>query len=108
WASLADGDGDAALPLTGGDRYAMLPLAPADIASLRAEPLVASDPATEMRPYVLDAANRFYLWRNYQQEREAAALIRARRADAAATSADAEAIEADLDVLFDGDRRVEL
>jgi exodeoxyribonuclease V alpha subunit len=108
WASLADGDGDAALPLTGGDRYAMLPLAQADIAALRAEALVASDPATQMRPFVLDAANRFYLWRNYQQEREAAALIRTRRAGAIPASVDAEQIEADLDVLFAGDRRAEL
>ena len=108
WASLADGDGDAALPLTGGDRYAMPPLAPADVAGLRAEALVASDPASVMHPFVLDAADRFYLWRNYQQEREAAALIRARRADAAAAPGDAEAIEADLDVLFHGDGRAEL
>ncbi len=33
WASLADGDGDAALPLAGGDRYAMPPLTLDDIAS---------------------------------------------------------------------------
>ena len=108
WASLADGDGDAALPLTGGDRYAMPPLALDDIASLRAEPLVVSDPATETRPFVLDAANRFYLWRNYQQEREAATLIRARRADAAPASTTAQSIEADLEVLFHGDRSAEL
>ena len=108
WTSLADGDGDAALPLAGGDRYAMLPLTQTEIAGLRAEALVASDPATGMRPFVLDAANRFYLWRNYQQEREAAALIRARRANAAAPSANAGETEADLDVLFQGDRRAEL
>ena len=108
WTSLADGDGDAALPLAGGDRYAMPPLTQAEIDGLRAEALVASDPATATRPFVLDAANRFYLWRNYQQEREAAALIRARRANAAAASADAGQTEADLDVLFHGDRRAEL
>jgi len=108
WTSLADGDGDAALPLAGGDRYAMLPLTQPEIATLRAEALVASDPATQMRPFVLDAANRFYLWRNYQQEREAATLIRARRAHGAAAFADAEQTEADLDVLFQGDRRAEL
>jgi len=108
WTSLADGDGDAALPLAGGDRYAMPPLTQAEIDGLRAEALVASDPATATRPFVLDAANRFYLWRNYQQEREAAALIRARRANAAAASADPGQTEADLDVLFHGDRRAEL
>ena len=92
WTSLADGDGDAALPLAGGDRYAHAAAARKPRSTgLRAEPLVASDPATATRPFVLDAANRFYLWRNYQQEREAAALIRARRANAAAPSADAEA-----------------
>ena len=108
WTSLADGDGDAALPLAGGDRYAMLPLTQAEIAGLRAEPLVASDPASATRPFVLDAANRFYLWRNYQHEREAATLIRARRANATPAFADAEQTEADLDVLFHDDRRPEL
>ena len=107
WASLADGDGDAALPLAGGDRYAMMPLTPAEIAGLRAEALVASDPATQVRPFVLDAADRFYLWRNYQQEREAAALIRARR-EAAAPDCATAVVDADLDLLFHGDRRAEL
>jgi len=106
WASLADGEGDAALPLSGGDRHALLPLVPAEIDGLRAEALVASDPASSVRPFVLDAANRFYLWRNYQQEREAAALIRARRIGS--TPAPEPAIlEADLDVLFHGDRGAE-
>ena len=112
WASLADGDGDAALPLAGGDRRAMPALTPAEIDGLRTEALVAVDPATAVRPFVVDGANRFYLWRNYQQEREAAALIRARRAPkhAADTSVaiEADPVETDLDVLFHQDRRIEV
>lgn len=106
WASLADGDADAALPLADLNRYGMPPLPAADIERLRAEPLVAGEgDAGPVRPFVLDAANRFYLWRNHAHECAAADAIRARRAVSAGPRAGAAAAsEADLDLLFSGDR----
>ena len=80
WTSLADGGGDAALPLAVENRLGMSRLSAAEIERLRAEPMVAADDATGTRAFVLDRAERFYLWRNYVHERDAAALIRARRA----------------------------
>ena len=107
WASFADGNGDAALPLGGGDRYGMPPLTPGQIDALRADALVSADPAGDRRPFVIDGANRFYLWRNYAHEREAAALLRARRGSRAPEPVDGMDLDTDLDTLFRGERRAE-
>lgn len=102
WASLADGQGDSALPLTdvGPGRHGMPPLAPADIERLRAEPMVASEAEARALPFVLDVLGRFYLRRNHANECRVGTLVAARRGCVAA----AEVGEADLDVLFGGDR----
>jgi len=99
WASLADAAGDAALAL-GESRHGMTPLARADIDLLRADSLVADERSTAPRPFVLDGAERFYLWRNHADERAVAAAIgdRLQRAAGAAPS------DAELDALFDGAR----
>jgi len=104
WASLADGNGDSALALAGDNRHDMPSLSAEDIARLRANALVSSDAAEDPRPFVLDATNRFYLWRNYVQERDAANMILSRRATPAAD--DRHVDESDLDALFHGDRGV--
>jgi len=125
WASRADGDGDAALPLAGANRLGMAPLSPAQIDALRAEPMVADvvvsddvahDDKVGARPFVIDRALRFYLWRNHAQERAAAAAIRARcagqpahaeRAEAVSIGAErtkVDSVESDLDALFHGER----
>lgn len=101
WASLADGNGDAALPLADG-RHGMQPPTQAQLAQLRASPLVATAPEQGMRPFALDG-ERFYLWRNHAHEIAAARHIRERRSAAPAT-ASAEEFDADLDALFHGDR----
>jgi exodeoxyribonuclease V alpha subunit len=66
--------------------------------ALLAEPLVGD--GSIISAFVLDAADRFYLWRNYRHEQVAARAIEARRALAAPPPAGA--LDADLDVLFDG------
>ena len=101
WASLADGAGDAALPLADSRRSGMPPLSRADIDRLRGEAMVAADAATAPRPFVLDAADRFYLWRNHADESAAAAALRARRA--ARGDGDPPS-DAELDALFHGER----
>jgi len=99
WASLADAAGDAALAL-GESRHGMTPLARADIDLLRAGALVADERSTGPRPFVIDGAERFYLWRNHADERAVAAAIGARlQRGAGAAPSDAE-----LDALFDGAR----
>lgn len=102
WASLADGQGDSALPLTGAGagRHGQPVLAATDIERLRAEPMVASEAEIRALPFVLDPAGRFYLYRNHANECRVAALVGARRGCAASTGVD----EADLDALFGGDR----
>ncbi|MBN8726927.1 MAG: exodeoxyribonuclease V subunit alpha [Xanthomonadales bacterium] len=106
WASLAEGHGDAALPLASG-RHGMPPIDPADIAQLREEPLVASGADGGVRPFALDAAGRFYLWRNHADECSAAMHVQARRAASSAAPAATE-LQADLDALFHGERRAEV
>jgi exodeoxyribonuclease V alpha subunit len=107
WASLADGLGDAALPLRGEDagRHGMAPLAEAAIADLRTQPLVGD--GTRMTPFVIDTEARFSLWRNHADEAAIAAHWRARRA--ASQAPDAARVSADLDLLFQGvaDARVQ-
>lgn len=79
WTSFAEGQGDAALPLREG-RHGMTPMTDAQIAPLRASPLVAAEAGQDLRPFVLDADARFYLQRNFAHEVAAAASIRERRA----------------------------
>jgi len=104
WASLAEGRGDAALPLVQG-RHGMPPLTAAEIDSLRRQAMVASAPGDGMRPFVLDDAGRFYLWRHHADEVAAAAVVRGWRATATPAP---EGPEADLDALFHGERRAEV
>lgn len=105
WTSLADGNGDSALSLAGDNRHGMPTLAAGDIDRLRTDALVARAPAADPRPFVLDAANRFYLWRNYVQERDAADLILSRQAQTPTPAAsDGNVDENDLDALFHGER----
>jgi exodeoxyribonuclease V alpha subunit len=99
WASLADGQGDSALPLYGG-RHGMPALASADIERLRVEPMVAGEAEARPLPFVLDDVGRFYLYRNHANECRVAALIAARRECVASHDVD----ETGLDALFDGDR----
>ncbi|MDI3262150.1 MAG: exodeoxyribonuclease V subunit alpha [Fulvimonas sp.] len=98
WAAFADGEGDAALPLAGGEalRYGLAPLDDARLAALRNEPLLGDGRVPT--PFVLDAAGRFYLWRNHADECALATLLGERLATSAAAPVD----EADLDALFPG------
>jgi len=104
WTSLADMGGDAALPLASENRLSMPRLSAAEIEQLRAEAMVAADDATLAHPFVLDRVGRFYFWRNYVHERDAAKLIRARRATPSRdATTDEAALAADLDALFHGE-----
>ena len=107
WASLADGDGDAALPLAVANRLGMPALSVEQIDALRNETMVATGSTPGARPFVIDAAQRFYLWRNHAQEGAAANALRARRTpvEPRLTRAESAALEADLDALFGADRR---
>lgn len=102
WASLAEGNGDTALPLADG-RHGMEPLTEAEQAQLRASPLVATDGGQGVRPFVLEG-QRFYLWRNHAHEVAAAQRIRERREAAVPPSSGTVGSTADLDALFHGDR----
>lgn len=103
WASYADGQGDAALPLQ-PPRHGMQALSDAELTLLRSDALVdahAVDAYTgdAARPFVVDGA-LFYLRRNFSNECRVATALDARRdtqpADAIA--------DAELDPLFDDDR----
>jgi exodeoxyribonuclease V alpha subunit len=100
WASYADGEGDTALPLSGesAGRHGMPQPDEDALAALRAEPLVGD--GSVPTPYVIDADDRFYLWRNHAHEMAVANAVRARR-DAAVSVAGDGAL---LDALFHGDR----
>jgi exodeoxyribonuclease V alpha subunit len=100
WASLADGEGDTALPLAGAQagRHGMPVLEPNQLEALRAQPLVSD--GGQPAPYVLDADGRFYLWRNHAHEVAVAALLQQRRAAAIPLAGDATA----LDELFQHDQ----
>lgn len=100
WASFADGAGDTALPLLGEDagRHGLEPLVREEIDALRDETLVGD--GAGVTPFVLDAAGRLYLRRNYADELAVAALIHQRlRAGQPGTVADDA-----LDVLFHAER----
>jgi len=101
WASYADGLGDAALPLVGEDagRHGMPALSAAQIDALREQPLVGD--GSVLVPFVIDAQARFALWRNHAHEVAIAQRVAQRRA--AAVTADATAVVADLCVLFPRD-----
>lgn len=101
WASLADGLGDAALPLAGEDagRHGMPGLSAAQVDALRREPLVGDGQV--LVPFVIDAQARFALWRNHAHEVAIASRVAQRRG--AAVVADAGAVSADLAVLFPRD-----
>ncbi|MBS0193797.1 MAG: exodeoxyribonuclease V subunit alpha [Proteobacteria bacterium] len=96
----ADGKGDTALFLAAAaDTHDGLPACSAEeLDSLRAQPLVAADDTGAPRPFVLDEAGRFYLWRNRRDETCVIEALRARRAAATPEPLS----EADLDRLFDG------
>ena len=101
WTSLADGNGDTALPLHDAtNRHGMPRLSDADIAALRDESMVGNGRGGGVKPFVLDADGRFYLWRNHRHEDVVAAAIRRLRA-ASRTIA---VVEDDLDALFHGRR----
>ncbi len=102
WASLADAQGDVALPLDTA-RHGMPALSATQRAQLRASPLVATTAEQGVRAFVLDADDRFYLQRNHADEVAAAARICERRA-AQRPGIDAGCPEEDLDRLFQGDR----
>lgn len=84
-ARLAEMAGRAAVAELAGDT-ALGPLAQDACDALRAEALVGDGGAPT--PFVLDAAGRFYLWRNFQHEADVAALIHARRAAATPATLD--------------------
>jgi len=96
WASLADAAGDAAVAL-GDARRGMPPLTREEIERLRGEAMVADERSAASRPFVIDDAGRFYLWRNHADERAVATAIGARRRCSGVAPTDAE-----LDALFHG------
>lgn len=100
-ASAAHGDGDTALLLRQARASAAdaMPLAADDIAALRAEAMVAASDEGPVRPFVLDADDRFYLWRNRRDESRVLAALRARREAASSPPV----AMADIDRLFAGD-----
>ncbi|MGV8940117.1 MAG: exodeoxyribonuclease V subunit alpha [Lysobacter sp.] len=100
WTSLADGNGNTALWLSGGagDGSGMPALTEAEISALAKESMVGQQEATIPAPFVLDADGRFYLWRNHQHEVAVARSVNQRRRGARP----AEFVEAGLDVLFHG------
>ncbi len=85
-AALAEQAGDTALPPLPGDA----------LAALADEPMVGE--GVRETPFVVDAAGRFFLWRNFAHEREVAARLQARRRAAAPLPMAA----GDLAALFDG------
>lgn len=99
WASVADARADAAYALSGADTdwQGLPPLAPEQIAALRAEPLVGDGSGPAPSAFVIDAADRFYLWRNFSRERSIAERLQQRRS---AGRRFEEAGVDDLDTLF--------
>jgi exodeoxyribonuclease V alpha subunit len=84
WTSLAEGQGDSALVLTGAGagRHGMAALSADDIEQLARQPLVqridGADDTHAATPFVLDGTS-FYLRRNFLHEVAVAGHLRARR-----------------------------
>jgi exodeoxyribonuclease V alpha subunit len=87
WASLAEGQGDSAIVLTGpgAGRHGMVPLSAEQVEHLTAEPMVhriatldAADAAHTATPFVVDGTS-FYLRRSFLHETAVARQLRARR-----------------------------
>ncbi len=98
WASYVESLGDTVLWLQPdlATTRGMPALTAEEVARLRASPLVGD--GSTLRPFVIDAAGRFYLWRNYRNECVVAGRLRARlaaRSDAACAASPEQ-----LDVLF--------
>ena len=104
WASLAEGHGDSALPLTGADstRHGMPTLDDAARAALQAESMVSvAGPGQSTHadaPFVIDHEH-FYLRRNFRHEVAVAQQLNTRRA---ARLPAGQALATDLAVLFHG------
>jgi exodeoxyribonuclease V alpha subunit len=100
WVSFADGEGDTALPLTGGHagRHGAPVLSSGELAAVGADPLVSDGGVPA--PFVLDAQGRFYLWRNHADEVAVAQHLRTRRHAGSRVAVD----EATVDELFGGVR----
>ncbi|MGN2243994.1 exodeoxyribonuclease V subunit alpha [Frateuria sp. GZRR33] len=100
WTSFADGEGDTALPLAGeqAGRHGAPMLSPEERAAVRSDPLVSDGDAPA--PFVLDAHDRFYLWRNHADEVAVARQLRTRRDAGSRVAVD----EATVDELFGGVR----
>ena len=104
WASLAEGHGDSALPLTGADstRHGMPALDDAARAALQAESMVSVAGTGQSThadaPFVIDHEH-FYLRRNFRHEVAVAQQLNTRRA---ARLPAGQALATDLAVLFRG------
>lgn len=97
WASYVESFGDVALPLGGCEgRDGWSGLDTEAIAALRRSPLVSDGFANALRPFVIDADDRFYLLRNFEQERAVATAV-LERLQVSAAPADR---GADVDLLF--------
>ncbi len=94
-ASFAEAQGDTCLAL---GNHASLVLDEAELAALRRQALVGD--GSRLSAFVIDAGERFYLWRNHRHEQQVAAAIAQRRAWPAA--APAAILAHDLDQLFPG------
>ncbi len=72
WASLADARADAALALAGvgAGLQGMPALGDDEIDALRSEPMVGDGSGDAPTAFVIDAQARFYLWRNFNRERD--------------------------------------
>ena len=104
WASLAEGNGDSALPLHGPDstRHGMPALDDAQRVALQAEAMVGGVGAEQSghgdTPFVIDHEH-FYLRRNFLHEVAVARQLQARRSTRLPAG---QATAGDLDALFHG------
>lgn len=110
WASLAEGHGHSALPMTGNDTttLGMPALDDAQQQALARQPLVwhvdLDGPPTRDCAFVIERG-LFYLRRNYSHELAVTRFLQARRH----VQPQGEVLsDSDLDTLFDGDARAEV
>jgi exodeoxyribonuclease V alpha subunit len=98
WASYVESLGDTVLwlPSHPSGARGMKPLSADQVDLLRTSPLVGD--GSRLRPFVIDAAGRFYLWRNYRHECVVAARLRERLSIPAGALPPASSAE--LDTLF--------